>query len=44
MGYVKERDHHKDMGVGGKVILKCILKWDKGMRYLFVWLVIVTNY
>jgi hypothetical protein len=24
--------------------LKCILKWDKGMRYLFVWLVIVTNY
>jgi hypothetical protein len=43
IGYLKERDHYEDLGIGRKIILKCILKWDGGMRNLLVWLVIGTS-
>lgn len=43
MGYLKEKDHYEDLGLGGKIILKCILKKDKCMRNVFVCLVIGTS-
>jgi len=30
-GYLRERDHLKDLGVNGRIILRCIIgKWDVG--------------
>jgi hypothetical protein len=34
-GNLTERDHSEDLGVGGRIILKCIFKkWDGGMDWI----------
>ena len=34
-GYLTERDHLKDSGIDGRIILKRILeKWDEGMDWI----------
>ena len=38
-GELRERDHLEDLGVDGRMILKCILKnWDGEAWISFIWL------
>ena len=35
LGNLRERGHFEDLGIDGRIILKCILqKWDGGMYWI----------